>query len=74
MLYINFKNRPQKVWHVGRHSPIQLPEQVDYVTSVQADGGELEYVRQRFPNIHNTGAFVIRWYGDEAKFIVGNLI
>lgn len=44
------------------------------VNNVQADGEELEYITQKFSNIPNFEQRPqLRWYGDYAKFIVGNL-
>lgn len=54
-----------------------------HVEFIQVDGHELEYIQDRFINngngiatIPSINEFVkiMRWYGDDAKFIIGNLI
>lgn len=80
---------PTIEWHVGeplkRYSE---PMMVRFVDEVRVDGRELEYLRMRFPFILNAktaqyysrelGGFTVteglKFYGDDAKFIVGNLI
>jgi len=60
----------ESVWHQG--------EKLEHVNAhdvrlVQADGDELRIILQQFHNLPTTGERIIRWYGDDAKFIVGNL-
>ncbi len=43
------------------------------VVKVQADGHELEYIKANFSGIPMANCRVVRWTGDMAKFIVGNL-
>ena len=46
-----------------------------YVAEVQADGDELEIIMARFPYLKDrvpTAQRVVRWFGDEAKFLVAN--
>jgi hypothetical protein len=40
---------------------------------VQADGHELEHIKQQFQNIPLTHNRVVRWTGEYAKFIVNNI-
>lgn len=66
MLYISTVSQEYSI-HVGSFDH-GIP--VENVVSVQADGHELDQiVAWGFPN---TGARVQRYYGDQAKFIVGN--
>jgi len=62
------------IWHVGQPSP-EIDK--DKVTSIQADSDELWHIISRFTNLpyvmNQDDAPVQRWYGDHAKFIVGNL-
>lgn len=43
------------------------------VIELQADGHELEYIRERFQNIPMHKGRVVRWKGEMAKFIAINL-
>ena len=43
------------------------------IHSVQADGDELEEVKQQFPNLRMTTNRVVFWTGEDAQFIVDNL-
>lgn len=89
MLYFDTEyngNWKQNIWHVGEPVPI-MPLQVRYVIEVQADGDELDYLTARFPFIAQNrpqqesgkanGSWdftrMVRWYGDDARFIIGNL-
>lgn len=88
MLYIDTEyngNFKEQKWHVGEPVPI-MALQVRYVIEVQADGDELDYLMRRFPfvvnnmpkemspdNIRWVPSKVVRWYGDQARFIIGNL-
>jgi hypothetical protein len=61
--------------HVGGTS---YRDQAEHVISVQADGDELQLIRdecggrwESLPDVVNKR--VVNWYGDDAKFIVGNL-
>lgn len=45
----------------------------DPIIEVQANGHELEYIRNTMSNIPMvTNKKVVRWYGDHAKFIANN--
>jgi hypothetical protein len=60
-------------WHVGDPSPEGYISVSD-VAEVGADGHELEYITAKFVNLPvRSGKRLVTWYGDMAKFIVGNL-
>ena len=46
---------------------------VDWVKSVQADEQELISILNACTNLPRTNQRVQCWYGDDAKFIIGNL-
>ena len=60
--------------HVGQAVQFSLAEAFA-VDVVQADGDELISLLGMFPNIHQPPAEtrVVRWFGDEARFIAANL-
>lgn len=72
--------------NLDRHGELHIPEGVFFVEDVQfilykadvvfctADGPELPYVLNKF-NVHMTrdDASRVRWFGDTAKFILGNI-
>lgn len=57
-------------FHIGDK---ELNKDVESVLEIQADGDELEAIREQFPSLVIPKHAVVRWYGDMAKFIVGNL-
>jgi hypothetical protein len=59
-------------WYVGQKVPIPH-ECLPYVSEVQADSHELDRIEHHFSNLPFCKSRVIRWYGDHARFIVGNL-
>jgi hypothetical protein len=77
MMYIisrrKLNTEEQVCWHVNEPSLIEQ-EDVKFVTEVQADCDELDWIRERFLHlpIHNR-ARVQRWFGDHAKFIAAHL-
>jgi len=40
---------------------------------IQANGHELEYITSKFKGLPSSSGPVVRWYGDHAKFIIGNI-
>ncbi len=61
------------VWHVGQKNPVEYLD-VPKVTEVQADGHELEYIYENFTDLpHLSNGRVVRWFGDHARFIAGNI-
>lgn len=74
-LYVTFKNHnlAAKQWHVGEDFSIPMHE-TDLVVSVQADGDELTHVIGKFAHLpYPRNTRVVRWFGDWAKLIAGNL-
>lgn len=79
----------QEEWHVGQANPVKLLDfDTHAVKEVQADGDELLYLWNRFSFVREGRSIdtrtkgttswtamprVIRYFGDDAKFIVGNL-
>jgi hypothetical protein len=61
-------------WHVGENAN-NLRQLAEDCYKVQADGDELDEILRRCGATIPVSATtrVIRWYGDHAKFIVGNL-
>lgn len=81
MMYIVYKHpgtpvlkerAEERTWHVGQQ-PEPLQNEILSIVEVQADCDELEYILNRFTNLPRSTQRVQRWYGDMARFIVGNL-
>ena len=73
MLYIRLENGQQIKWNVGTETPTSY---ADEVYELQADGDELDYISDKFGLIaapRPKGQQVVRYYGDQARFILGNL-
>jgi hypothetical protein len=81
MLYIVRKDLPQIKWHVG--DPIGANIAQD-VIEIQADGHELEHIKNTFFDIEYQGnptytipmprnKRVVNWFGSTAKTILANL-
>lgn len=68
MLYIMVNGVEWSGWHVGKK--LSFPDMPGNYT-VQADGDELEYIKEFIVNIpyHKTNR-VQRWSGDIARFII----
>jgi hypothetical protein len=63
-----------RTWYVTEPSSPQGGIDVNEVTKVSADGHELEYITAKFVNLPvRSDKRLVTWYGDMAKFIVGNL-
>ena len=67
-------------WHLGEDN-IELRDTnfpVMRVLSVQADGDELSAIRRELTGIPNQNfgqySTVLKWFGDDAQFIVANFI
>lgn len=75
-LYINYKSS-QRCYHIEDFSDWKKRDAIRGtaigVESVQADGHELEYIEKQFTNLPKANIRVVNWFGDHAKFIVGNL-
>lgn len=65
-------SNPIRQYHL--HSvPEDLKKDPSKVLSVSVDGHELAHIIRNFPNVHTrNGRRVVKFYGEEAKFIIGN--
>lgn len=73
MLYIVDTRGREIIWHVGKPLPV-IHDILSNIVSVQADGDELEHVRDTISGIPDRkDARVVSWFGDHARFIAGNL-
>lgn len=71
MLYTEFTNCDYQTWHLGEVYYVDVHD----VFEIQADGDELEAIRDRIQGIPDVrDARVVAWYGDIAKFIAGALM
>lgn len=82
MLYVELKDNAHISWHIGEKPPKEILESssiftitVDDVVMIQADNDELDYIIDKFgvAAMRPKNSNVVKWYGDIAKFIVGNL-
>ena len=72
MIYIEMANGSVLNWWTGYKNPVPATD-VNLVVEVQADGDELSYVlRDNEPGFRY--GRVVRFFGDDAKFIVANSI
>ena len=79
MLYIVQKDgdvTTEHEWHIGEKNPLSLSGNsspyVAHVIEVQADGNELDHILTGWGNLAFRYGRVIRFFGDDAKFIVAN--
>lgn len=72
MLYINLVSGKQITWRVGTETPTGYALDV---TDLEADGDELDYITDKFgvAALRPKGQPFVRYYGDQARFILGNL-
>lgn len=70
MLSIWYDDHSVKDLHLGSATE---RSRAPFVSAVQAEGDELEAIRYQFPGLVIPKHAIVRWYGDQAKFIVGNL-
>jgi hypothetical protein len=68
MLYFIEAGGREKTWHTGSSKPECVK-----VVEVQADGGELEYIKRAFTNLPCSIKAVVQWKGELAQFIYDNL-
>lgn len=72
----------EAIWHVGESTTMNMPE-LSTITHIQADGDELEYIKELF-RLEMTGVphytipmpldrSLVTWYGDFARTIIANL-
>jgi hypothetical protein len=63
-------------WHLGQKLKLYV-EEINEIHMVQADGDELEHILSNFKNlpaVAPTYKRVVRWWGNDAKFIASNII
>lgn len=70
-LFIVFNDGSDRRYHVPQR-PSHDGLRFDRIAYVQADGHELERIRATMTNLPMSTAQVVRWYGDDARFIYGN--
>ena len=68
MIYFSNEHKTLASGHIGT----KLTISPHTVSEVQADGNELERIRMYCKNLPMTGKRVVKFYGDDAKFIAGN--
>ena len=74
MFVCNSRGETLQCWHVGEDIKNATLVVESDVYEVQADGDELEEILSQFANLlYHSDSAVQKWYGDTAKFIVGNL-
>ena len=78
MLYIIRKGNREYQWHVGDKKPEAMTGSMtsapfDDVIEIQADGHELNLIRQNFKNLPDCDKAVVSWKGDWAQFIYDHL-
>ena len=76
MMYIQRNDGSYFEWHVGGSHPFGADNYsaITDIAHVQADGDELEFVNTSFTNLRTRqNKRVVRFYGDDAKTIAGNL-
>jgi hypothetical protein len=62
-------------WHVGEKSPFTNTAEILHIVEVQADGDELEHIYNKAIGVRSAyNARVVRWFGDDAQFIVANCL
>ena len=62
----------RREWHIGEKAPVPWDFMHDVVL-VQADGDELEFVQKVLGVRPDAHVSVIRFFGDDAKFIAANV-
>lgn len=73
MLSILLADGGIKIWHLGGKNPVPFSE-VAGVIEIQADGGELDFIRNHFTGLPDCPRkYVVRYFGDDARFVVGAL-
>lgn len=83
-IYSGVPKRPNLIWHIGSSKKEMKDVNPDAIQEVHADGDELGTILHRFRNLpclsgdEDSGyamarGYVMTWYGDHAKFIVGNI-
>ncbi len=73
MLYAKTINKFDEITEFGWHVGAFFEASPYHVFEIQADCDELIFIKYHCRGIRLTDERVIRWYGDEAKFIAGFL-
>ncbi len=55
------------------HIQSDLSEFIPYVSEIQVHGTELAWIAEKIPNLPIPDKRIVKFYGDTAKLIVGNL-
>lgn len=76
MMYIILEDRTKISWQINQSSPSrQVSSRIHRVIEVQADRSELEMIYLQLKNLPEApDRRMVSWFGDDAKFIVANLI
>lgn len=61
-------------WHVGEKNHFVNTAEILHIVAVQADGDELLHIYDKVRGLKIATGRVIRWFGDDAKFIVANCL
>lgn len=73
MMSIILNNGLELTWHIGKGIPVSY-DHVNDVSEIQADGDELSRILEKFDNLPMAkNGRVVRYFGDHARFIVGNI-
>jgi len=81
MLFV-FCGTQEFQWHVGTDFKGIAKKVADMITAnadlqtrleVQADGDEMEFISEKFRNLPFSESLIQIWYGDHARFIIGNM-
>jgi hypothetical protein len=73
-LYIIQKNKEAISCHVNKHGKVMVPDmQLDAIEEIQADGHELDYIKNNFSGIPMCNKRLVIWRGPFAEFIYWNL-
>jgi len=72
MLYIKTEDGDSSSYHVGAGRITSIHP--DWVREVQADGHELEVIKEQFTQLPMHSGLVVNWYDGLAKFIVSNVV
>lgn len=75
MLTVHMRNHDEIQWQVGEGVDIAAVDIARNVMFIRADGDELEHVLDKFgvAALCPKDCMVVKWFGDTARFIIGNL-
>ena len=72
MLQAYMSNDTIDSWNIGETMIISTYK--DAIDSILIDGDELEYVKTHFSNLPSVNNYAVKYYGEMARFIVGNIL